>query len=152
MKKESKLTDLMALMVLLVFALCILMVLLTGTRVYKRLLDNGDAAFTSRMFVRYITTRLHQAESVALEDFEGCAALSIPEEIDGERYRTYVYWHDGYIRELFCVEGAGLYPEDGERVLETQPMEITLEDDLLTVQMGAEQLCLYLPAEKEVAL
>ena len=50
------------------------------------------------------------------------------------------------------MEGAGLYPEDGERVLETQPMEITLEDDLLTVQMGADQVRLYLPAEKEVAL
>ena len=58
MNKESKLTDLIALMVLLVFALCIMMVLLMGTRVYQRLLDKGAAAFADRMSVRYITTAI----------------------------------------------------------------------------------------------
>jgi len=151
MKKESKLTDLMALMVLLVFALCILLVLLTGTRVYQRLLDNGETSFTNRMSVRYITTRIHQAQSVSLEDFEGCPALVLPEEVDGERYNTLVYWYDGFIRELYCIEGANLLPEDGEKVLEIQEPFLSITDDLLTVRFGEDQVYLYLPEEKEFA-
>ncbi len=149
MNKESKLTDLIALMVLLVFALCIMMVLLMGTRVYQRLLDKGAAGFTDRMSVRYITTRVHQAEKVSVGDFEGCSALVIPEEVDGEVYNTLVYWYDGYIRELFCVEDAGLDPEDGEKVLETEEVLFSAEGDLLTAQLGSRQLKLHLPVQKE---
>ena len=149
MNKESKLTDLMALMVLLVFALCIMMVLLMGTRVYRQLLDKGAAAFTDRMSGRYLTTRVHQAESISVEDFEGCTALVIPEVADGENYNTLVYWYDGYIRELYCVEGAQLYPEDGEKVLETEEMLLSEEGGLLTAQVGDQQIRLSIPVKKE---
>lgn len=149
MNKESKLTDLMALMVLLVFALCIMMVLLMGTRAYRQLLDKGAASFTDRMSVRYLTTRVHQAESLSVEDFEGCAALVIPEEMDGEKYNTLVYWYDGCIRELYCMEGAQLYPEDGEKILETQEMLLSEQDGLLTVQVGEKQIQLSIPVKKE---
>ena len=149
MNKESKLTDLMALMVLLVFALCIMMVLLMGTRVYQRLLDKGAVSFTDRMSVRYITTRVHQAETVSIEDFEGCTALVIPEEVDGEVYNTLVYWYDGYIHELFCVEGAGLEPEDGEKVMETEEMLLSADGSLLTAQFGDRRVKMHIPVRKE---
>lgn len=152
MKKESKLTDLLALMVLLVFALCILMVLLTGTRVYQRLLDNGETSFARRTSMRYITTRIHQAQAVAVEDFDGCAALVLPEEIDGEYYHTLVYWYDGYIRELYCAEGARLYPEDGEKVLATEQLSFSLKNGLLMVQSGSDRIYLRLPAGEEIGL
>lgn len=149
MNKESKLTDLMALMVLLVFALCIMMVLLMGTRVYQRLLDKGAVSFTDRMSVRYVTTRVRQAESVSVEDFEGCSALVIPETVDGEVYNTLVYWYDGYICEMYCEEGAKLYPEDGEKVIETEEMRFCVEGDLLTARVGDQQVKLHIPVLKE---
>lgn len=149
MNKESKLTDLMALMVLLVFALCIMMVLLMGTRVYQRLLDKGAVSFTDRMSVRYVTTRVRQAEAVSVEDFEGCSALVIPETVDGEVYNTLVYWYDGYICEMYCEEGAKLYPEDGEKVIETEEMRFCVEGDLLTAEVGDRQLKLHIPVLKE---
>ena len=152
MNKESKLTDLMALMVLLVFALCIMMVLLMGTRVYQRLLDKGAVSFTDRMSVRYITTRVHQAETVSIGDFEGCTALVIPEEVDGEVYNTLVYWYDGYIRELFCVEGAGLEPEDGEKVMETEEMLLSADGSLLTAQFGDRRVKMHIPVQKEAGV
>ena len=149
MNKESKLTDLMALMVLLVFALCIMMVLLMGTRVYQRLLDKGAVSFTDRMSVRYVTTRVRQAESVSVEDFEGCSTLVIPETVDGEVYNTLVYWYDGYICEMYCEEGAKLYPEDGEKVIETEEMRFCVEGDLLTAEVGDQQVKLHIPVLKE---
>lgn len=152
MKKESKLTDLLALMVLLVFALCILMVLLTGTRVYQRLLDNSELSFTGRTGVHYVSTRVRQAQSVSLTDFEGCSALDIPEVIDGEHYHTLVYWYEGYIRELYCEEGAALLPEDGEKVLASEPLSFSAEGSLVTAQIGADRVFLHLPLCEEAGL
>ena len=150
MRKESKLTDLLALMVLFVFALCIVVVLLTGTQVYRRLLDKGEAGFESRTGVRYVTTRVRQAREVVLEDFGGCPALVFPEEIDGERYRTLLYWYDGYVYELFCTEDAALSPEDGEKVLESEGMLFSRQGDLLTVDVGGERIFLNLSVGKEI--
>lgn len=150
MNKESKLTDLLALLVLAVFAVCVLMVLMTGTGVYRRLLDGGEAGFAERTCVRYITTRAHQAPALSVEDFEGISALSVPEEIDGERYQTLVYWHEGYIRELYCAQGARLYPEDGEKVLASEAMTFSASDDLLTVHIGGDRVFLHLPVGKAV--
>jgi len=152
MRKESKLTDLLALMVLLVFSLCIVVVLLTGTQVYRRLLDKGEAGFVGRTGVRYITTRVRQARGVAVEDFGGRTALVFPEEIDGERYRTLLYWYDGYVYELLCAEGASLTPEDGEKILESEALRFERQGELLIVEIGPERVFLNLPVGKEIGL
>lgn len=152
MKKGSKLTELLALMVLLVFSLCIMVVLLTGTQVYRRLLDKGEREFAGRTGVRYITTRVRQARNVFVEDFKDCSALVFPEEIDGEVYRTLLYWYDGYVYELFCDKPEYLYPEDGERVLESEALRFEIQNDLLVVEIGSERLFLNLPVGKEISL
>lgn len=150
MRKESKLTDLLALMVLLVFSLCIVVVLLTGTQVYRRLLDKGAVGFSGRTGVRYVTTRIRQAREVSVEAFDDCTALVFPEEIDSEHYRTLLYWYDGYMYELFCSAGANLEPSDGEKVLESGELRFSIEDDLLRVEIGDEQIFLNLPMGKEI--
>lgn len=150
MKKQSKITDLLAMMVLLVFAVCILLVLLTGTKVYKRLMENGGAGFSRRTGIQYIATRTRQAKDVSVADFEGCSALVIPEEIDGENYTTLVYWYDGYICELFTADPSGMYPEDGERVIRSEKAFFSMDGSLITARIGSDQVYLDIPAEKEI--
>ena len=143
-EKGTKLTDLLALTVFAVFALCVLLVLLSGARVYRGLVQRGEESFTSRTAARYVTMRVRQAESVAVGDFEGCDALIIPEEIDGNTYLTRVYVYDGYVRELYCAENAALLPADGEKVLRADRLHFELEDGLLTVSLDGRQLYLDL--------
>lgn len=149
MKRSSKITDLLALVVFAVFAVCVLVVLLTGAKVYQNLVRSGGESYAARTAVQYIATRVRQAENVCVEDFDGCDALVLREEIDGECYVTRVYCHEGHIRELFSPEDAALSPEDGEPVLEAESLSFSLEDGLLTVQTDSRRLVLYLPTEKE---
>lgn len=150
MKRSSKITDLIALVVFAVFAVCVLLVLLTGAKVYQNLVRSGAESYTARTTVQYIATRVRQAEKVYVEEFQGCDALVLREEIDGECYVTRVYCYEGSIRELFCAENAVLSPEEGEPVLEAESLSFSLEEGLLTVQTDSRQLVLYLRAEKEV--
>ena len=150
-QRSSKITDILALLVFTVFTLCILLVLLTGAGVYRDLVDRGEDQFTRRTAVRYITTRVRQAETVAVEDFAGCSALVFREQTEGETYLTRVYSYDGAVRELYCAETARLTPEDGEVILQAESLSFALEADMLTVNLGEErQLVLYLPAGGEV--
>ena len=52
-------------------------------------------------------------------------ALVLAEEIDGETYLTRIYYHDGYIRELFCAADAEMEPGDGEQIIETCDLKIS---------------------------
>lgn len=147
MKRTSKLTDLLALTVFAVFALCVLLVLLTGAKVYRNLVNAGGESYTARTAAQYVTTRVRQAQNVGLEDFGGCEALTITEIIDSETYITRVYCFDGWLRELYCAENAVLSPADGEKVMELEELSFSLEEGILTAKVGSRKLSLYIRGE-----
>ena len=115
---HKKITDLLALLVFGVFALCVAMVLLMSARTYHALTERGTESYDHRTGVRYLTTRFQQSESVCAEDFCGLSAMTIREKIGGKIYLTRVYYYEGSIRELFAAENAEVSPEDGETILE----------------------------------
>lgn len=141
---KARSISLPALLVFVLFALCLLLVLLTGARVYRGLVARGEESFARRTAVQYIATRVRQAETVAVEDFGGCQTLVLGETVEGEAYLTRVYCYEGWLMELFCAQGSDLSPEDGERVLEAADAGFTWEGDLLRVRTGGQELYLYL--------
>lgn len=134
----------MALLVFALFAVCVLLVLLTGARIYRNLVDRGRESYEARTAAQYITTRVRQAESVTVENFEGCEALVLSQQIDGETYLTRVYCLDGTLWELFCAEDMALSPEDGESLLPVNGLSASVEDGLLTVRIDSRELTLWL--------
>lgn len=150
MKQTSKIQSFLALMVFTVYALCILAVLLTGAGVYRDLVHSGGESYESRTAVQYVATRVRQAQTVTVEDFGGCQALTLSEKIGEETYVTRVYCHEGYLRELYCAANAELSPEDGEKVMEAESLQFSLEEGLLTARIDSRTLVLHLPGGKEV--
>lgn len=119
-----------------VFAACVLMVLLTGARAYRRLTLRDQAAYDRRTCVQYIAARVRQADSlngVTVEPFGDVAALVLS---DGE-YATRVYCYDGYLMELYSGVDAELFPEDGERVMALEGLELSMDGGLLTAEIDS---------------
>ena len=150
MKRRGHHIDgLMALLLFGIFAACVLAVLLTGADTYRRLTERDQAAYDSRVCIQYIAARVRQADrdnGVSVEPFGGRDALILTEE---GGYATYVYWHEGYLMELYTSVDGDLAPEDGEKLMASGGLELSLEDGLLTVditQGTGEQdtLCLSL--------
>ena len=153
---HRNITDLLALLVFGIFALCVAALLLTGAGAYKKLTDRGTDSYEQRVAARYMTTRFHQAPQVQIEDFCGLQAMTIREEISGRTYVTRVYCPDGHIRELFAAESAAVSPEDGETVLEAEALVFSVDGKLLKVSIthsdgNRQQLFLWLPEWKEAA-
>lgn len=155
-KDHRKITDLLALLVFGVFALCVAAVLLTGAGSNQKLTDRGSEAYSHRIAARYLTTRFHQAPAVQVEDFEGLQTLTVREEIGGRIYLTRVYCYEGHIRELFAVGSADVSPGDGEIIIEADALAFALDEGLLTVEIThpdgeTQKLLLALPGWKEAA-
>lgn len=143
-KKFTKITDLPALLVFAVFAVCILTVLLFGARVYRDLAQQGEESFGQRTAAQYVRMRVRQAQTVGVGDFEGCPALELRERIGEEWYLTRVYCHEGYLRELLCIEKAAVSPGDGEKILKAEQLQLSLEGDLLIATVDGKEVVLQL--------
>lgn len=145
---QHHLDGLLALLLFGVFAVCVLSVLLTGARAYRRLMDRDRDSYSRRTCVQYIATRVRQADrlgGVSVEPFGDTNALTLTE--DG--FVTRVYWHEGYLMELYAGEDAKLSPEDGERIMEAESLSLSVRRGLLTVDVTGDSgrpdwLLLYL--------
>lgn len=158
-KKHLKITSLAALLVFTAFTLCALLVLLTGARVYRGVADRAQTRSDASTAVRYLTTRVHQADSadgLFLESFGDGQALVLCSKIDGESYETRIYCSDGWLCELFSAQGAGLSPEDGEQILPVEGLAFSLQGQVLTAciedsHSTQQVLTLALRARQEAA-
>ena len=126
-----------ALLLFGVFAACVLAVLFTGADAYRRLTERDRAACERRTGVQYIATRVRQSDhagGVAVEDFGGCDALVLGAD---ETYVSRVYCCDGWLMELYCLAEEPMEPRDGQRILEAEGLELSLEDGVLEAVLTA---------------
>ena len=148
MKRPSKqhISGLLALLLFTVFAVCILSVLMTGAGVYRRLAERDNTAYTQRTAAQYLSTKIRQAEHsdiIDVEEFQGAQAVTLRQDLGGVAFLTQIYCHDGYLRELYHLEGSGLTPADGEKILPMDSMSVEQVGSLLLIRLtdtnGQEQ-------------
>ena len=139
MKKNNSsthsLSGVSALLLFGIFAACIVLVLLSGAKLYRAMTQRDRASADARTAVEYIATRVRQAaspDSLSVTSFGGSDCLEMTERIDGDSYRTRLYCADGWLWELFSADGGSISPEDGTRILEADSMSLTLQGDLLS--------------------
>ena len=136
LSKQHHTDGLLALLLLGVFALCVLSVLLLGADVYHRLSDRDQDAYSRRTCAQYLTTKVRQSpdpQALSLSRFGDSDALVFTQEIDGRRYLTRVYCYDGWLRELFSAAEDSFSPEDGQQILEADDLSLSLTQGLLSI-------------------
>lgn len=119
-----------------VFAICILAVLFSGAGTYERLVERQQNGYVMRTVPQYITTKVRQADvscGVSVGEFGGVTALELTELIGDEEYITRIYCYDGYLRELFSAASGSFQPGDGERILEAEQAEFSIEENCLRI-------------------
>lgn len=143
---QKHMTALAAVTLLAVFAVSILLALLAGAGAYRRLVDRDAAAFDGRTAAQYIATRVRQNDggyewpdetAVTVEDFCGVPCLTLKEWNGGyvSQYVTRLYCYDGSLWELYTAAEVEAGLTDGERVMELDGLELSLEDGLLNAAL-----------------
>lgn len=158
MQRRWKITGFMALVLFLLFSVCILGVLLTGADVYRKITEKDRQVFDRRTAVQYLTTKVRQSDAdgnLRITEFDGIPAIQLREQLNGRTYLTNIYCADGYLWELYAQEGSSLSLEDGERVLKAESMALNWESPVLTIHIGfadntQQQITLILRSEQEM--
>ncbi|MDR1194551.1 MAG: DUF4860 domain-containing protein [Peptococcaceae bacterium] len=108
------------------FAASILMVLITGANVYRDVAATMEGNYEERTCLSYIGAKLRHFDSeggVSVGRLGDTTALLLSERIDGAEFVTYIYYDDGYAKELFTEMGAELPPEAGLNIIPARSLE-----------------------------
>ena len=147
---KHSLSSTATLLLLAIFALCLLWTLLHGAGVYARLIARDQKAHEHRTGIQYVATKVRQAPSgLELDSFGSGDALIIPQVINDTTYSTRIYCHEGWLMELFGERGAAFEPRDGEKLMPADCLSLDLQGQLLWVNItqgnDLSRLCLFLP-------
>ena len=146
MKEQTteRISGLLVLVLLGVFAVCILIVLLTGAKSYARLAERDGTVFDHRTAAQYLATKIRQSDSenaVYIGDFDAGSAKSegdtlvLRENIGGSAYLTRIYCEGGSLRELYGAAGDGMQPADGEKILAAESVHFTQNGRTITAEI-----------------
>ena len=128
----------LTLLVFGIFAICIVFMLLAGAGAYKRLSSRDMESYSERTCLQYIATKLRSVQSpdsVDVVDFGDGRALQLTESINGEDYMTCIYSYEGQLMELYCLKGIKAGPRSGERLMETDGIDFSMNDGLVRITM-----------------
>lgn len=116
------------------FTISSLLLVMIGATVYQNNVETMSDNFDTRTSLSYITEKIRQndiismsditASSISIDDLAGCQSLKITQTINDEKYCTYLYFYNGYLKELFVKEDRFL----GDTVLDAGQNIINIQD------------------------
>jgi hypothetical protein len=123
------------------FALMSLLLVLTGTQVYRRIVDNSEIKNGSRVALYYIANKIRSsdtADGIRVIKYENCPDVGYALVIDGGGYwKTVIYKYDGHVYE--ALRGIGeyeekmIYPELGTELIKIDDFTIAEENGVFII-------------------
>ena len=120
-----------------VFTLSALVLVILGANVYRQTVSYMDENYNARTAYSYLTEKVRQNDlydSVFIGELEGATALVLTQEINDATYATYLYLHEGSLRELFIRQGSDIGPDPlsaGQEILPLKDWEPEMAGDHL---------------------
>lgn len=124
-----------------IFAACMFMTLAFGSLIYKDVSNGLEEQYSVRTVASYLSTRARQGNAegyIEIGSFDGCDAMMIYEGDEFDRYVTYIYCWNGYLRELYCQESQVMTVQDGETVIPADYVSFSMQNGLLKIECSAE--------------
>lgn len=109
--------------VFFVFAASALAVLMLAANIYGEQTTDADGNFTARIPLSYISEKIRQNDtngSVSIQTLEGQDCLAMESNYNDVRYVTYIYAHEGMLKELFIRQDVDAHLTDGKNIMAIQ--------------------------------
>jgi type II secretory pathway pseudopilin PulG len=95
---------------LIIFGLSTFTLVVSGSGAYKNILSKKEANSELRVAISYINMRIRQNDSVGSvrvekSPFGNGVAIVTEEVIDNNTYETWIFWHEGSLRESLIKQG-----------------------------------------------
>ena len=151
-EQRTFMVDILFLLALFVlFTISSLILVSVGAEVYRQTTGDMSANYDMRTSIAYITEKVRQNDSlivsedgnhisnISIATLNGQQALVLTQELNNEYYQTYLYLHDGHLKELLIKSGTDLGEHTlfaGQEIMELSGLELKeLSNNLLSVKL-----------------
>ena len=116
------------------FVVSAIFIISIGANIYSKTMSNMDSNFNSRTAVAYINEKIRQSDSdgaISISSLDGEEALLITSLVNDIEYETYIYEHEGVLRELMVRSDITLSADAGQEILAVNDFSIEKISDSL---------------------
>ena len=118
-----------------VFTISAVVVILLATKIYESTTTASSLNNVSRTTLAYVSEKIHQSDlraNVSITKMDGIDALALYHADDKEGYTTYIYYHEGAVKELFIKNQITPTVSMGNIIAQATDFHMQqLEEDLL---------------------
>lgn len=139
-KGRKSLDGVFSVALFLVFILVVLISLVLGTRIYRRLNEQQNMIDESRLSMNLLVNSVRAfdaADCIAQGEGPEGEALVLVERLRSGTYETRIYLSEGYVVEEYAVAGRPYVPERATRIVPSSTFSFTYENGLLTIVTDA---------------
>ncbi len=120
-KREKSVVDVLFLLALFcAFLISALFIVLFGARIYRSIVNDMQKNYTARTSLSYVTEKIRQHDAIGCIDIEitdNQPVLVLKQEVSGNNYNTYLFSHDGYLKEYTVKDGTELNLDNGQKLI-----------------------------------
>lgn len=135
LKRDRSIVDVIFMITVFgVFMLSALFVVLFGAKIYKRTAHDMSVNFSSRTALAYVSEKLHQHDrknGVEIMEDENGPVLKLSQFVNSDEYCTYLYEHEGMLKELTVRGDVDLVRSAGKNILKLNSFRSTKISDSL---------------------
>ena len=102
------------------FAVTAFILVLIGIKQYKVTADSMNYNYEVRTASSYLREKIRQNDigaGIHVENIDGTDVLALSSNINGQTYKTYIYYYDKSLRELFVSEDSVYSLESGQEII-----------------------------------
>lgn len=147
MNKRSHIQTLMFLTLFLIFVMGSFFIMTSEIQVYQNIHESITSQDQLMTPLAYLNTRLKsydQKGAIELITIEETSCLKMEED----EHITYIYYFNGYLRELYTVKDYMPSLDEGEKLFKLDDFKMSCQDQLyrFSVQIGEqkEQIAIYM--------
>ncbi len=133
--REKPIVDILFILALFcAFLVSALFIILFGAKIYRSTVSDMDTNFTSRTSLSYITEKMRQHDSVGgaeVRFIDEQPVLVLTQVQDDVNYCTYLFSHDGYLKEITAKDNFMFDFSGGQNILALTDFSATEINDSL---------------------
>lgn len=117
-----------------VFLISSVILVLFGARIYQKSVSETAENRRIRTSLSYITEKIRQCDhqnSISVTNLDERAVLVLYSEYNQTPYATYIYWDNGYLKELFARRGLPFQPEAGSIITAVRDFSVTQDGSMV---------------------
>lgn len=134
-RREKSIVDILFLLALFaVFMVSALFIILFGAKIYKSTVNNMENNFTHRTSLSYVTEKVRQHDydnGIEVSEYNGTPLFIFNQFYNGNSFSTYLYAHEGYLKEQTINSEYDFIPENGQSILKINSFTADLITDSL---------------------